>query len=130
MSLKEALTAALLLIVVTALPFPQPPAAGAESTGRLYPETGFTLASEFVNFYDEHGGGPLFGYPVTEAREENGYLAQWTERQRLEWHPEHAGTAFEVQLGLLGTELTYGLDGPRFRSDSTGGSSIGNQASG
>jgi hypothetical protein len=120
----------LLLFIATALPFQQPRTAGAQSTGRIYPETGFTLASEFVSFYDEHGGVPLFGYPVTEAREENGYLVQWTERQRLEWHPEHAGTNFEVQLGLLGSELTHGLDGPRFRADSTEGSAPGNQVSG
>src|SRR5262249_46270310 len=47
---------------------------------------------------------------------ENGYLVQWTERQRLEYHPEYAGSDYEVLLGLLGRELTNGLNGPRFRS--------------
>jgi phytoene dehydrogenase-like protein len=51
--------------------------------GRFYPETGRTLASEFVTYFDERGGVPTFGYPITEARAENGYLVQWTERERL-----------------------------------------------
>ena len=51
---------------------------------------------------------------------ENGYLVQWTERQRLEFHPENAGTEYEVLLGLLGRELTRGLDGPRFSSETIG----------
>lgn len=84
--------------------------------GRLYPETGFVLAKEFINFYDSNGGIPQFGYPVTPARMENGYLVQWTERQRMEYHPENAGTNFEVLLGLLGRELTKGYEGPRFKA--------------
>jgi hypothetical protein len=99
-------------------PFPHYPqethAAGQE--GRFYEATGFTLAPEFVTYYDAHGGVPLFGYPVTAARVEGGYLVQWTERQRLEHHPEHNGTPFEVLLGLLGRELTAGYSGPSFRA--------------
>jgi hypothetical protein len=92
----------------------------SSGAGRFYGETGYTLAAEFVNFYDSHGGLAVFGYPVTDARIEEdsqvkGFLVQWTERQRLEWHPELAGTEFEVQLGLLGSELTRGLNGPNFQ---------------
>jgi hypothetical protein len=101
-------------------PFPQSPhnthAAGQE--GRFYEATGFTLAPEFVAYYDAHGGVPLFGYPVSAARMESGYLVQWTERQRLEHHPEHSDTTFEVLLGLLGRELTAGYNGPSFRATS------------
>ena len=31
--------------------------------------------------------------------------AQYTERQRFEWHPENAGTPYEVLLGRVGAEL-------------------------
>ncbi len=82
--------------------------------GRYYEATGYTLAPQFIDFYDNHGGVPLFGYPVSEARMEGGYLVQWTERQRLEWHPEHKGSQYEVLLGLLGRELTRGFAGPAF----------------
>lgn len=100
-------------------------AATAQTTGsgegRLYPETGRTLAEQFIKYYDKNGGIPQFGYPVTEARMEEGYLVQWTERQRLEYHPENEGTGFDVLLGLLGRELTRGFEGPRFRSEVVAG---------
>ncbi|MDQ3706843.1 MAG: glycosyl hydrolase [Chloroflexota bacterium] len=116
---RTGLFAALMFVIASCLsPFPQYPhethAAGQE--GRFYEATGFTLAPEFVAYYDAHGGVPLFGYPVTAARMEGGYLVQWTERQRLEHHPEHHGTPFEVLLGLLGRELTAGYTGPSFRA--------------
>ena len=53
----------------------------------------------------------LFGYPKTsqfyERNEETGryYLVQYFERVRMEYHPELAGTPYEVQFGLLGTEM-------------------------
>ncbi|MDQ6695098.1 MAG: glycosyl hydrolase [Chloroflexota bacterium] len=113
-SIKARLLVALLAIPALLLYPGMVPDSRAQSQGRPYPQTGFVLAPEFVSFYDGHGGVPLLGYPVTAAEVENGYLVQWTERQRLEWHPENAGTPYEVLLGLLGRELTRGLDGPHF----------------
>lgn len=110
---------AVLFMLISGLSFSAlsgpPPRAYAQSDGRFYEATGKTLASEFLDFYDSHGGIPILGYPVTEARMENGYLVQWTERQRLEYHPENKGTQYEVLLGLLGRELTAGYNGPRFQ---------------
>jgi hypothetical protein len=40
------------------------------------------------------------------------YMVQYFERNRLELHPELAGTAYEVQLGLLGSELLDLQGGP------------------
>ena len=34
------------------------------------------------------------------------YLTQHFERARFEYHPENAGTPYDVLLGLLGRELT------------------------
>ena len=47
--------------------------------------------------------------PVSEAQMEPSsdgklYLTQWHERARFEYHPENAGTPYEVLLGLLGAE--------------------------
>lgn len=113
---------ALLFVAASCLsPSPQyTPGAYASDTqeGRFYAETGLTLAPEFLDFYDAQGGVPQFGYPVTPARMESGYLVQWTERQRLEYHPEHAGTPYEVLLGLLGRELTDDYAGPTFQPES------------
>jgi peptidoglycan/xylan/chitin deacetylase (PgdA/CDA1 family) len=47
---------------------------------------------------------PLFGYPISEEFEEDGYVVQYFERARFEWHPEHRGTVYEVLLGHLGRQ--------------------------
>ncbi|MGI8589067.1 MAG: GH39 family glycosyl hydrolase [Chloroflexia bacterium] len=80
----------------------------AEGGGHYYSATGKTLAVEFTAFYDSHGGPEAFGYPIDVAHTEGGYLVQYCERERLEYHPEHAGTPFEVLLGRLGADLTQG----------------------
>ncbi|HEX2513724.1 MAG TPA: N-acetylmuramoyl-L-alanine amidase, partial [Chloroflexota bacterium] len=86
-------------------PFP----AAAE---RVYvAETGHGLAHGFLAYWRARGGLDAFGHPVSEERDEpNGdgsgraYTVQHFQRARFEYHPEHAGTPYEVQLGLLGDE--------------------------
>ncbi len=85
----------------------------AASGDRYFPETGFTVPAIFAGYWDKHGGLPIFGYPITAAQMENGYLTQYFERNRFEYHPEHAGTQYEVLLGLLGDTLTVGRDFPK-----------------
>lgn len=53
----------------------------------------------------------MFGYPISEELDEgNGdgsgraYTVQYFQRARFEYHPELAGTPYEVQLGLLGDQ--------------------------
>ena len=102
----------LLLALLGAAPAGGHPAAGGAAApaaaGRYYPETGQTLAGEFTAFYDAHGGLPVFGYPLDAPHIEGGFLVQYCERERLEYHPEHAGTPFAVLLGRLGADLTAG----------------------
>ncbi|HMA34852.1 MAG TPA: hypothetical protein VKY74_10275 [Chloroflexia bacterium] len=87
-----------------------PPAAGEP---RFYAPTGQTLDGAFTAFYDSHGGLAVFGYPIDAAHQEGGYLVQYSERERLEYHPEYAGTPFAVLLGRLGAGLTADrADGP------------------
>ena len=76
--------------------------------GGCYTETGKTLAPEFVSFFDANGGVPLLGYPLTNPETEGGFEVQYLERARIEYHPENAGTQYEVQLGLLGSIQTAG----------------------
>ncbi|HST03984.1 MAG TPA: DUF5107 domain-containing protein [Chloroflexia bacterium] len=82
--------------------------AEAQSVGRMYVETGKTLAPEFVRFFDANGGVPLLGYPLTDPETEGGFEVQYLERARIEYHPENTGTPYEVQLGLLGSIQTVG----------------------
>jgi LPXTG-site transpeptidase (sortase) family protein len=75
-------------------------AAPERSSGapRWFAETGHTLAYSFGQFWDRHGGLPIFGYPITEVFIENGRPVQYFERARLEWH----GELGLVQIGHLG----------------------------
>jgi spore germination protein YaaH len=88
---------------------PAPPA----SSGRIYFEqTGHSLGGVFKKYWDKYGGLAQFGYPWTEEFEERNpsdgktYVVQYFERARFEYHPENAGTFYEVLLGLLGNQLT------------------------
>lgn len=69
-----------------------------------FEETRHTLANGFKKYWDENGGVPVFGYPISEEFEEGGFIVQYFERARFEWHPENAGTEYEVLLGHLGRE--------------------------
>jgi N-acetylmuramoyl-L-alanine amidase len=82
-----------------AAPIPHPEVVYVEATGH-------NLGFAFRHFFDAHGGLDLFGYPRTEELTEGGYTVQYFQRARFEYHPEHAGTPYEVQLGLLGDLLT------------------------
>jgi hypothetical protein len=101
-----------LVLIGLALLVAAAPEGRAQGGGRFYRETGHTLAAPFVAYFDAHGGLPIYGYPLTEAEMEGGYLVQYLERARLEAHPEHAGTPYAVQLGLLGVTLTAGRNFP------------------
>ena len=80
------------------------------------------LGGGFKQFWEANGGLTTFGYPITgEFRERNPadgqiYTVQYFERARFEYHPEHAGTPYETQLGLLGRQFANRrLDEPAFQ---------------
>lgn len=81
-------------------------------------QTGQFLAGAFRDYWESNGGLDIFGYPISpEFEEENPadgetYVVQYFERARFEWHPDLAGTEYEVQLGLLGNQV---LDQPGWR---------------
>lgn len=82
--------------------------------GILFKETGHTLTGKFYAYWQAHGGLALFGLPLTEPFAERNptdgqtYTVQYFERNRFELHPENAGTPYEVELGLLGTQYLKG----------------------
>jgi len=73
-------------------------------------ETRHTLGPPFQEYWWSRGGAAVFGYPISEPFEEisktdgKRYLVQYFERNRMEYHPELAGTEFEILLGHLGRE--------------------------
>ncbi len=76
----------------------------------FFPETGHTLAYGFKRYWEQHGGLYTFGYPISEEFSEVNpdtgqvYTVQYFERARFEYHPEYAGTDYEVLLGRLGAQ--------------------------
>jgi hypothetical protein len=66
----------------------------------------------FLQFWRERGGVLIFGYPLSEEIVEDGRIVQYFERARFEFHPEYLGQENQVQLSLLGRELTAGRDFP------------------
>ena len=54
----------------------------------------------------QRGGVEIFGYPRTEAFNEDGLTVQYFQRARFELHADKLGTPYEVQLTLIGDILT------------------------
>jgi hypothetical protein len=90
------------------------PLAAPPGQATYFPATGHNLIFGFKTYWERNGGLALFGYPLTE--EFQVYTVQYFERARFEYHPEHKGTPYETELGLLGRQLTAGREGePPFR---------------
>jgi hypothetical protein len=89
--------------------FPRIASSAAPPGSVYFPESGHSLKL-FRAYWERNGGLGIFGYPISEEMQERNpadgktYTVQYFERNRLEHHPEHAGTPNEVMLGLLGVE--------------------------
>ncbi|MGQ9628598.1 MAG: LGFP repeat-containing protein [Anaerolineae bacterium] len=67
---------------------------------RYYPETGHTISFAFLDFFNEHGGIDIFGYPITEFLLEGGIIVQYFQRACLEWHEDDP--VEQIKLAPLG----------------------------
>jgi hypothetical protein len=84
--------------------------------GTCFPQTNLCIAGPFRAYFEAHGGVAINGYPLTEeiaTTLEDGrvYQVQYFERTRLEFHPEHAGTPYEILLGQFGRRILAGVPG-------------------
>jgi subtilisin family serine protease len=90
-------------------PFP------SSDVSRYFAATGHSVSFGFKHYWESHGGLARFGYPISEEFFElnpdtgKAHTVQYFERARFEYHPEFAGTRFEVSLGRLGDQMG---DGP------------------
>ncbi len=73
-----------------------------------FDETGFWVQGPFREYWEMHGGLNIFGYPITGVFLDDGLYKQYFERAIFEYHPEHAGTEYEVLLQRLGAIRTEG----------------------
>ncbi len=71
---------------------------------RAFPVTGHAISAPFYPYWERNGGLPLFGYPLTDQRVEDGYRVQYFERQRFEAHPENA-RPYDILFGRIGAEM-------------------------
>jgi hypothetical protein len=80
----------------------------AQNASQYFPETGHTVKGRFLTYWKSHGGLAQQGYPLSEEFQETSdldhklYTVQYFERAVFEYHPEYAGTPYEVLLSQLG----------------------------
>jgi len=66
------------------------------------------IDGRFARLWRARGGLVIFGLPLTGAIVlPSGVVMQYFERARLEYHPELAGTPYEILLGRLVVELGF-----------------------
>ncbi|MBI2861607.1 MAG: VanW family protein [Chloroflexi bacterium] len=82
-----------------------------EAPSRFILDTGHNISGPFLRLYEVSGGLGIFGYPRTEAFEENGRVVQYFQRGRMEWWPENPEGS-QVQLMLIGLEALGGAEPP------------------
>lgn len=82
----------------------QPVSARTDANCTFYPQTGHRLCSGFRDYWERNGGLAIFGYPISEEFQENGFTVQYFERQRFEYHPENP-PQWSVLGGLLGQQV-------------------------
>jgi hypothetical protein len=67
--------------------------------------TGHNVCDRFAAFWEENGGLPVFGYPMSEPFEDNGMTVQYFERARFEYQPGVWPQRSDVLLGRLAAEV-------------------------
>lgn len=74
---------------------------------RRFPETGQAIRGDFRRFWEQRGGLPIFGFPLTAPFFVDGVTVQYFERARFE-----ARDGQQVALGRIGAEGLLAADRP------------------
>lgn len=95
-----------LVLVIILLPG-MPTPTQAQTYQRCFDEIGFCISGRFREFWEQNGGMPIFGLPITPQQrmrvDHRTIQTQWFERARLELHLAQRHP-FDVQLGRLGAD--------------------------
>lgn len=78
--------------------------ASAVTCDQFYSQTGKCLSGDFLKFWNNNGGLPIFGYPMTNATDLDGIWSQVMERWIFELHPENKGTPYYVEGRRVGAD--------------------------
>ncbi len=87
-----------------------PHISAAAEPQQCFTETKHCIEGRFLEYWQQNGGLPVFGYPISDLREEQNrdtgerYWTQWFERARFEYHPENSAP-YDVLLGRLGDDV-------------------------
>jgi hypothetical protein len=116
------------VLLALAIVVPPRPASAREICFPNQPAITACLAEPFASYWEANGGLPVFGYPLAAAQTQREptlnveLLMQWSERARLEAHPENPAP-YTILIGRLGAERLAQLgrdparesreDGPR-----------------
>ena len=96
----------LVLLILLALSAATSPSS-AQPACRSFSETGHQVCGRMLEYWEQNGGLPVFGFPIGEqfgqAIEGKLIQVQLFERNRLELHPENA-PPYDVLLGRLGVD--------------------------
>jgi hypothetical protein len=107
-----------------------------QGNSRTFPETGQTIAGDFLKYWNEHGALAQQGYPISPEMQElseidgKSYTVQYFERAKFEKHPEQSNPQNQVLLELFGVleyrdrypEAAYPQGAPGQVADTTPGS--------
>ncbi len=81
------------------------PATGAPTASQYFSATGKTVSGVFLGAFNRFGLQSI-GWPLSDARQENGLTVQYFERVRMEYHPETASAGFPVLMTRLGADIS------------------------
>lgn len=105
--MNYAICVVVLVMMLTGLAGVAPPGYAAQADARCFAETGQCIRGRIREFWEENGGLPVFGLPITaqqsEVIEGATLQVQWFERNRLELHPQNP-RPYDVLLGRLGVD--------------------------
>ncbi len=105
-----------LVLFVILLPLIATPGPSHAQQGeQCFAETGICVSGRILQYWQQNGGLPVFGLPITPQRQETigdwtGQV-QWFERNRLESHPGNQ-PPYDVLLGRLGSMFVERDGGP------------------
>ncbi|MBM3145204.1 MAG: hypothetical protein FJ010_09595 [Chloroflexi bacterium] len=77
-------------------------------------ETTYRICYDFLDFFEANGGVTQFGYPISDFEIHDGWISQYFQRARFEWHPERP-PGEKVFVSNLGIEyFHFSGEDPRY----------------